>query len=142
MERNVHPISRQTLLLASIVALLLTSCDPGQSLRIENRTNAEATMEIIFSDANGYYDLDENSDSNTLLIKMDTSRAHSFQEYHFGIGTWEINHAIDTLAASIESIEITTWKSTTLYKGRPQIVNFFESRLTGRQKESIEIILE
>ena len=125
-----------------ILVLTLSSCDPGQVLIIENKTVDKANIRFVFNKGSEYYGFGEPLDSDTLTVELDSTASNSVKLYHFGIGTWEIQSSLDSLASAVKYIELETWKSKQTYAGAAQIRNFFESRVAGRHKEVIEIRLE
>lgn len=133
-------VSIPRLVLLIMLSGSLFSCDPSQEIWIENRTEATATVKFIFSNPDGYYDFDPTSSSDTLLIELDTTVR--FKEYLFGIGGWEINGALDTLAETLNQIEITSWKATQVFRGDEQIKNFLKENMEGKYGQSIKIIIE
>lgn len=125
-----------------LLLFVLIACDPGQSLRIENTTDTPASVTFVFKPGHDHYMFEEFADSDTLRIELDPTPENSFREYHFGIGTWDIQGSLDSLVAMIELIEIETKKSKEIFRGRQQIRTFLEKNISGSRKEVIDIKLE
>jgi hypothetical protein len=125
----------------SVLFLLpLISCDPAQSIRFENTTDAPATIELIFNNDKHYYQFEDQRKGDTLNITLNPE--NPVREFHFGIGHWKVQNSLDSLVAMVESIKITTKYSTQTFKGKDQIQAFFEEKLSGRQDETIMISLQ
>ncbi|MGK0309048.1 MAG: hypothetical protein ACI8RP_002016 [Urechidicola sp.] len=125
----------------ALFLLLLTfaSCDPAQTLLISNETDADATVIVVFNKGAHYYKFVEPSASDTLVINLEPQGQNSQKVFQFGIGTWNIQSSIDSLIAAVDLIEIKTSKSKEIFQGEKQIRAFIEERVSGRQKELIEI---
>ncbi len=125
-----------------LLPLVFTSCDPALTLKIENKTNADAKVKFGFKHDRHYYKFDEFTQKDTLIVTLDSTAQNRIREYRFGIGTWAIQSSFDSLIAMVDWVEVVTWKSTETYQGATQIREFFKSRITGRKKESIVVNLE
>lgn len=123
--------------------MLFLSCDPGQSMEIKNETKKDASVLIVFKkDVKRYYMFHYLAEKDSLLITLDTTLENSVQSFEFGLGTWEMDNRIDSLITMVESVEINTWKSKEIFLGEKQVEDFFKSRLKGKYKERLEILLE
>lgn len=133
-------------LIIALLPLLLVACDPAQTLLIRNETSADVELTIVFKKGNSYQQrfMEAMSDtlvSDTLRINLDTTAQNSTKEFYFGMGHWKVQHELDSLAASVELIEIKTAKSTATFSTEIEIKTFLEERLVGRMNERIEIII-
>lgn len=142
MKNKLNLRSKMGLFLFVAMVFAFASCDPGQSLRIENKTAEKASIKFVFKKDSQRYRFGEAEHSDTLLVELDSTKSNSMKEYHFGIGTWEIQSSFDSLVAMVESVEINTRTSKQIFAGEQQIRDFFKSRITGRHKETIEIKLD
>ncbi len=129
---------KTTLLLISIV-FGLSSCDPAQTLEIENKSGAESNITFYFV-GTPYHKFEGFWQEEPLNIKMapiDTV------VYVFGIGTWDINNSLDSLVARVEKVTIETSRSTEIFSGEKQVRTFFEDRIVDdRYRARIAIIIE
>lgn len=135
------------LFIVALLPLLFMACDPAQTLFIRNETDGDVQLIIGFEKNNAYRqrfmeNMTDNLSSDTLTINLDTTAQNSSKEFHFGIGHWKVQNELDSLAASVEWIEIKTAKSTKLFSTTSEIKTFFEERLVGRSNERIEIIIK
>ena len=128
--------------LLGLTLVIFASCDPGQNLIIENKTEKLAHVMIVFNKNTQHDMFGEGLDSDTLILALDPTNDTQRREYFFGMGTWKIQSSLDELIAMVNRIEIVTWKSKQIYQEEEQIRDFFESRITGNKKELIEIVLE
>lgn len=135
------PISRNISIWFSIscmIILLCAACDPLQSIEIMNQTPSKASIKFQFNgEPSFWYEGFVTSDS--LVIELDSLADTTFD---FGIGTWKVVNAIDSLTVKVESIEITTINSTKTLQGNQEIQKFFRDRVKGNQSERIEINIE
>lgn len=133
--------SKITSFLLSLALLIaLSSCDPAQSIRIENATNAPANIEVVFKSGKHYYEFEDQRIGDTLNITLDPE--NSVREFHFGIGHWKVMNSLDSLVAMVESIKITTESATQTFKGQDQIQTFFENKISGPQGQTIVISID
>lgn len=137
-----NPLSINTFLLACLTFFLLTSCDPGQIIRIENQTNAAASIQFVFQGDERAYQFEEVSNSDTLTIRLAADEHNAVKEFHFGIGHWKVQYSMDKLVEMVASITIQTATSKAQFTGKEQIRTFFEQRITGSRDEIILIVLE
>ncbi|MFK7932128.1 MAG: hypothetical protein AB8G22_01380 [Saprospiraceae bacterium] len=121
---------------------LLTSCDPGQILRIENQANSEANIQFVFKTDKAIYEFEDLRTGDTLNLKLAAAAENSVKEFHFGIGHWQVQGMMDSLVQMVESLEIQTAESTQTYQGTAQLEAFFKERITGRMEEVILITVE
>jgi len=131
-----------SIIIACLSFCLLTSCDPGQGLRIENQTDAPATIQFKFKKEKAHYIFEDLRKEDNLTITLGPDQQNATKEFHFGIGHWKVQGTLDSLVAMVESIEIKTVHATHTYKGQAQLQAFFEQRITGSYDEIIEIIVE
>jgi hypothetical protein len=126
---------------AGLFLLLLTfiSCDPAQTVLITNETNADAIVMVVFKKGDYSYKFVEPTASDTLIVDLEAQGANSQRIFQFGLGTWKIQSSLDSLIAAVDLIEIKTSKSTEVFQGEKQIKAFIEERISGRQKQLIEI---
>lgn len=129
---------------AGLFLLLLTfiSCDPAQTVLISNETNADATVMVVFKKGDYSYKFVEPTASDTLIIDLEPKGGNSQKVFQFGLGTWKIQSSLDSLVAAVDLIEIKTSKSKEVFQGEKQIKAFIEERISGRQKQLIEIKLK
>lgn len=104
-------------------------------------------MKYRIRNANNYHQQFRQSGTtefllNTLIIVLDTTAQNFIKQFYFGMSHWLVLNQLDSLAASINLIEIKTAKLETLFSTQTSIKQFFEERLKGRQDESIEIIID
>ncbi len=125
-----------------LVLLTFISCDPAQTLKISNETDADATVMVVFKKGEHAYKFVEPTASDTLIIELEPKGQNSEEIFQFGLGTWKIQSSLDSLIAAVESIELSTSKSKETYQGEQQIRAFIEDRISGSRKEVIEIKLE
>lgn len=136
----MHLISRINLLTAlSILSIFLSSCDPAQTIYIENQTSAPASILFTFNPGAQEYRFPEADASDTFLVRLDTLGAS--QEFYFGMGTWDITYSMDSLVAAVASIEIKSIRSSESFVGPQQVRTFFIDRMSKR-KDRIELILD
>ena len=126
----------------AVCFLLLISCDPGQILKIQNETDAAATIQINFKKGKEYYEFEDQRIEDKLMVQLAPNNQNSVKEFHFGIGHWKVQGSLDSLVAMVESIQIQTVNSTQTYEGEAQIKSFFEQRITGSKDEVILITLK
>jgi len=122
------------------ISILFAACDPAQSIYLENRTSAPATVLFTFNAGSESYRFPEANESNTFLVSLDTTGAS--QEIYFGLGTWKIQSSLDSLVAAVASIEIKSERSSESFVGAQQVRTFFTERIPKKRKSRIEIILE
>ncbi len=130
-----------TLLLVSISCLLL-SCDPVQTIIIENATGSNATVTIIFSPGDHMYKFNEESFSDTLVVELENTPENSYRAFHFGIGTWKTAGSLDSLVAALESFSIKSLNFNETFDEKVAIRNYLEDNIVSRFKQTIEIKLE
>ncbi|MBK8555997.1 MAG: hypothetical protein IPL65_09650 [Lewinellaceae bacterium] len=130
------------LLLPCLSILLLYACDPAQNLLVVNKSNADASITFILNPNSQRYRFPEIQNTDTLTIQLDTSRANSEWRTNFGIGTWKIQSSFDSLVNLVTRIEIRTPHTQKAYNTPAEIHTFFENRITGSRKETIEIELK
>jgi hypothetical protein len=124
-----------------ICLVFLASCDPMQTIEIQNKLLSESTIKFYFSKAD-FYEFDEFDEFDEFLTKDSlilTLAPHENKAYHFGIGTWEINNSIDSLISRVDKVEIVTENSTERFTGKNQISTFFITRLDDSNKAGIII---
>ena len=123
--------------------LLLTffSCDPSQSLRITNETDSDAQVMFVFKKGERSYKFAESLTADTLLVELEPKGQNAIREFHFGLGTWKIQSSLDSLISALEKIQLKSSTSTQTYTGAEQIRAFIKSRISGQQKEVIDIRL-
>lgn len=124
------------------IGLFLFSCDPIQTILIENTTGSNATVTFIFSPGDHMYKFNEESFSDTLVVELDNTPENSYRAFHFGIGTWETVGSLDSLVAAMESFSIKSLNFNETFKEKQGIRNYLEKNIVGRFKETIEIKLE
>ncbi|MFT5166293.1 MAG: hypothetical protein ACI8P3_001524 [Saprospiraceae bacterium] len=142
MSSKIMPTGKSNWFLLFLIALTFGACDPVHGLRIENKTVEKAKVTIVFKKGEYQYKFNEEINSDTLVIELDSTMNNRVREYHFGLGTWKIQGMVDSLAIAVESIELETWKSKQVFKGEKQISDFFKSRVSERDQGVIEIQLE
>ncbi|MEZ4887236.1 MAG: hypothetical protein R3E32_21065 [Chitinophagales bacterium] len=130
------------LFLMHLIVSVLTSCDPMQSIVIENKTNENASIKFVFKKGSEYLKTDEFAISDTLRVNLDATENNRVKEYDFGIGTWRVESSFDSLVLMTKRIEISTSKSKQIIEGEEAIRAFFKKRIVGSQNERIEIELE
>lgn len=136
----MHLNSRINLLATLIVlSIFLSSCDPAQTIYIENQTSVPASVLFTFNPGAQEYRFHEADSSDTFLVRLDTLGAS--QEFYFGMGTWDITYSMDSLVAAVASIEIKSARSSESFVGPQQVRAFFTDRMSKR-KDCIEIILD
>ncbi|WP_231372751.1 hypothetical protein [Aureivirga sp. CE67] len=113
------------LIIIMMIGFSLVSCDPAQTIEIENNSNDLSTIKFFFTGTE-YYKFDNFVTKDSLIINLDSAEARVFD---FGIGTWEIHNSLDSLVNRVERIEIVTKKSTELFESKDQVKSFFWDRL-------------
>ncbi len=108
-----------------MIGFSLVSCDPAQTIEIENSSKDFSTIKFFFT-GNEYYKFDNFITKDSLIINLDSAETRVFD---FGIGTWEIHNSLDTLVNRVERIEVVTKKSTELFESKDQVKSFFWDRL-------------
>jgi len=103
----------------------LSSCDPAQTLEIENKTSDSSTIKFFFT-GEDYYKFDNFLTKDSLILGLDSGATKIFD---FGIGTWEIHNSLDSLITRVDKVEIETKKSTELFESDTQVKSFFWDRL-------------
>lgn len=122
-----------------VLSILLSSCDPAQTIYIENQTSAPASVLFTFNPGAQEYRFPEADSSDTFLVSLDTLGAS--QEFYFGMGTWDITYSMDSLVAAVASIKIESTRSSESFVGPQQVRAFFMDRMSKR-KDRIEVILD
>ncbi len=125
-------------ILVSLV--LLSSCDPIQSIYIENQTSKPASVLFTFNPGAQDYRFQEAEGADTYLVRLDSMGAS--QEFYFAMGTWGISSSLDSLVAAVASVEIKSERSSESFVGPQQVRVFFTDRIPKKRKERIEIILD
>ena len=128
-------------LISLLFLSLLCACDPGQIIRIENQTNANANIQFVFQGDDREYQFEDLAKSDTLIINLEPTGQNDTKEFHFGIGHWKIEYSMDKLVEMVASITIETATSKEIFKGKEQVRSFFEKRITGSRDEIILIDL-
>jgi len=113
------------LIIFMVIGFSLTSCDPAQTVEIENKSHDVSTIKFFFT-GDGYYQFNNFLTKDSLVLRLDSGQT---KDFHFGIGTWEINNSLDSLVSRVERIEIHTKKSTELLESKTQVKSFFLDRL-------------
>jgi hypothetical protein len=93
-------------------AIFFVSCDPAQTIEIENKSNKSSTIKFFFN-GDDYYKFKGFLTKDSLVLGLDSGKSKVF---NFGIGTWKIHNSSDSLVDRVKKIEIETEKSTQLYK--------------------------
>lgn len=142
MKNRPRPFNFFYLVWICSLAFVFVSCDPAQSILIENKTDSEATITFVFNQGHHDYKFSAPGESDTLSINLEKTGQDAVREFQFGLGTWKIQSSLDSLIAAIAVISIETVKSKEIFNDEKQIREFLESRISGSQKEVIEIRLE
>lgn len=130
-----------SVIIAIFSVFLLVSCDPGQSIVIENQTNANANIQFVFQGEDRPYQFEDLAQGDTLTIPLAPAGQNAAKEFHFGIGHWKVQYSMDKLVEMVASITIETTTSKELFTGKEQVRSFFEKRITGSRDEIILITL-
>ena len=104
----------------------LTACDPAQTLEFENKRKDKITVKMYFKGNNQSYKLKELITGDSLRLEL---KPNEKKVYNFGIGSWKIYHALDSLIDKVEKVEIITPEYTQIYKGKNQIEKLFTKAL-------------
>lgn len=108
-----------------LILIGFSSCDPIQTLEIENKLNTESTITFYFTGT--YYSKFEGFwQEEPLRLKMEPLDT---LVYDFGIGTWDINNSLDSLILRVEKVIIESSKSTEIFSSEKQVRSFFEDRI-------------
>lgn len=108
-----------------VLGIALISCDPAQTIEIENKSSDPSIIKFFFT-GDDYYKFENFLTKDSLILRLDSGETKIFD---FGIGTWEIHNSLDSLVARIDKIEIDTKKSTELFESHTQVKSFFWDRL-------------
>lgn len=130
-----------SIIIAVFSVFLLASCDPGQSIRIENQTNKTANIQFVFQGEDRQYQFEDLTNGDTLAIRLEPVGQNATKEFHFGIGHWKVEYSMDKLVEMVASVTIETATSKEIFSGKEQIRSFFEKRITGSRDEIILITL-
>ena len=126
-------------LVIGLILIGLNSCDPGQTLEIENKMSTESNITFYFKGTE-YYDFRDFLQEEPLSISLEPEEK---KIYDFGIGTWEYDHSIDSLSSRVNKVKIETKKSTEIFEGESQILSFFTDRIVDdRYRARILIEIE
>ena len=139
---KIFSSKKWTGLLLVCLGLLSFSCDPGQTIFIENATDSNATVTFIFSPGEHMYKFNEGIPSDTLVVELDNTPENSYWEFHFGIGTWEVQGALDSLVSALDVLSIKSLNFNETFKEKQEMRNYLEDKIVGRFNEAIEIKLE
>lgn len=112
-------------LLSTTLGVLLASCDPAQTIEIKNNSFSSATVSFFFK-GDSYYKLEGFLAKDSLILRLDSGEKKT---YDFGLGTWEIENALDSLVDKVDRVVIATVKSTEVFESDAQIESFFWDRL-------------
>ena len=107
------------------IGFSLVSCDPLQTIEIENKSHDLSTIKFFFT-GDEYDKFDNFLTNDSLVLRLVSGETKIFD---FGIGTWEIHNSLDSLVARIDKIEIDTEKSIELFESDAQVKSFFWDRL-------------
>lgn len=129
-------------LLLSCLSLNLFSCDPGQTIIIENATGSNATITFAFEPGVHMYQFNESSPPDTLVVELDNTPENSYRAFHFGIGGWEVQGALDSLVSSLAALSVKSLNFNATFREKQEIKHYLEDKIVGRFKETIEIKLE
>lgn len=117
----------------------MTSCDPAQTIEIENKSQSSSTIKFYFK-RNDFNQFNSFIKDDSLILTLAPNKK---KKYNFGIGTWEMNNSLDSLVSRVDRIEIISEKSTIYFTGKSQIKTFFRDRiLDDRFKARIIIEVE
>jgi len=127
------------LFLGLLLVLFLVSCDPMQTIEIENKSDHTSVVKFFFT-GEGYYKFDEFLTKDSLIVNLDSGEVKAF---YFGIGTWEVHNSLDSLASRIDRIEVESGKSAEVFDNDYQVESFFRDRLVDdRYRARIIVELE
>tara|TARA_B100001540_G_C15199381_1_gene370065 strand:- start:58 stop:459 length:402 start_codon:yes stop_codon:yes gene_type:complete len=125
------------------LGIILTSCDPGLSIEIINQTDSNAQVIWDFKQGNkkSHYKFDKLF-SNHTNQRIDKVNPLDTVYHSFGLGTWELNNNLDSLAYNIDQITLKTKNSTINYKGFYQVKSYLKSTINDSPKSTISILLK
>lgn len=133
--------SKMSLLGFILVSLVfLSSCDPVQSIYVENQTSAPASVLFTFNPGAQDYRFQEAEGADTYLVRLDSTGAS--QEFYFAMGTWGISSSLDSLVGAVASVELKSERSSESFVGPQQVRAFFTERIKKKSKARIEIVLD
>lgn len=125
------------LIILLILGFTLVSCDPAQTIEIENKAKTRSFIKFFFN-GDEYHKFEGFLTKDSLILELDSSETKIFD---FGIGTWEIHHSLDSLVARVKKVEIETAKSTESFDTEAQVRSFFWDRLIDDRYKA-RIIIE
>lgn len=128
---------KNNLIIALILGTAFVSCDPAQTIELENKLDTDSTVKFYFTGGE-HYKFDGFLTKDSLILKLAPSEKRVFD---FGIGTWEIHNSLDSLTTHINKIVIETEKSTETFVDDHQVKLFFQDRLTDDRYKA-KIIIE
>ncbi|MCH8903463.1 MAG: hypothetical protein IIA45_06080 [Bacteroidetes bacterium] len=130
---------RINILITLISIILLSSCDPLQTIELENKSQSTATIKFYFNGSDDYQ-FEGFVTNDSLILNLQPNEKKRFD---FGIGTWQIRNSLDSLISKVEKVEILTDKSTETFIGERKIESFFKDHLIDdRYKARIIINIE
>lgn len=139
----MHAIRSQFLFIAIlsslILSVLLTSCDPMQSMQIVNQGKHPATITFAFTQADRLYQFGEADTLQNYALSLEPGAS---QEFGFGMGHWKVAYSMDSLVASVQRIEIRSNNSAKIFEGEQEIRKFFTQAISRKAKSRMEIVLE
>ncbi|NOQ71916.1 MAG: hypothetical protein GQ574_07940 [Crocinitomix sp.] len=113
------------LIVLLVLGIALVSCDPAQTIEIENKADSKSSIKFFFN-GDEYHKFEGFLTKDSLILDLDSSEKKIF---HFGIGTWEMNNSLDSLIARVKKVEIETAKSTETFDTEARVKSFFWDRL-------------
>lgn len=126
------------LVLLSLVAIIITSCDPPHYIDLINTTQSPAKVRFNLKSKVESYELKDIATSDSIVFNVNPKDTANI---HFGIGDWS-DSGIEEVTKSVKSIEIATKDITTKYKTENSIKNLLKKNRHGfffKTKIEIEI---
>jgi len=125
--------------LAALFTLGMTSCDPMQTIEIQNKSETKSIITFHFKGTE-YHEFEGFWQEEPLTLNL---APKDTVIYDFGLGTWEMNNSLDSLVVRVDKVKIESEKSTEIFEGNSQIQSFFEDRFSDDDlKSNILIIIE
>ncbi|MFT4665927.1 MAG: hypothetical protein ACI9RM_001472 [Ulvibacter sp.] len=129
-----------------LLFLFFFSCDPSQQLSFINETNELVTIEIVEKN-NSMFSIKNNIEretpSDTTIIQLGNTGMDEEQTIYFGIGHWKVLDCIDSLILNTAKITVSkNGQEIIRYDELKEITELYESGLTGRMNERINVIVK
>ena len=119
------------------LTMFLVSCQPSLYVSIENHTGGDARIDIFFDAANDFWKVKGPDVKN---IELTNAVINSAVEYTFGSGSWT-DEKLFELTKGINSMLITTGGGVSKLDSDTALIDFFENRITGKDRNGIRIVI-